>query len=149
MRGKYFEETKIGEKHISQGRTVTETDIVIFAGLSGDYSSPHTDDEWCKTTPFKKKMAHGLLITSISSGLFTRTGVFEGTGLAHLGTTIKYMAPVYVGDTLHIEFTVGEKEEMGSDRGRLAIKLETVNQDGKVVAKEDMKILVARKPSSS
>lgn len=75
--------------------------------------------------------------------------MFEGTGLAHLGTTIKYTTPVYIGDTLHVEFTAEGKEEMDSGKGRLAVKLETVNQDGKVVEKEDMKILIARKPSSS
>ncbi|MBT3311017.1 MAG: dehydratase [Desulfobacterales bacterium] len=149
MKGKYFEEADVGEKHKSSGRTITESDIVLFAGLSGDYSPPHTDDEFCKTTPFKKKIAHGLLTTSISSGLFTRTGVFQGTGLAHMGTTIKYTAPVYIGDTLHIEFTVGEKEEMDAERGWLLINLETVNQDGKVVAKENMKMMIARKPTSS
>lgn len=67
MKGKYFEEITLGEKFTSQGHTITETDIVLFAGLSGDYSSPHTNDERCKTTPFKKKIAHGLLITSIAS----------------------------------------------------------------------------------
>ena len=149
MKGKYFEETDVGEKHTSSGRTITEADIVLFAGLSGDYSPPHTDYEFCKTTPFKKKIAHGLLTTSVSSGLFTRTGVFQGTGLAHMGTTIKYTAPVYIGDTLHIEFTVGEKEEMDAARGWLLINMETVNQDGKVVAKENMKMMIARKPTSS
>jgi len=66
-----------------------------------------------------------------------------------MGTTIKYTAPVYIGDTLHIEFTVGEKEKMDAARGWLLINLETVNQDGKVVAKENMKMMIARKPASS
>ena len=148
MPGKYYEELEVGQKFVSPARTVTETDIVLFAGLSGDYSLPHTNDEWCKTTPFVKKIAHGLLIASITSGLFTRTGLFEGTGLAHLGTTMKFTAPVYAGDTVHVEFTIMDKKEMDVNRGRLAIRLETFNQNGEMVYYEDMKSMIARKKLS-
>jgi len=148
MKGKYFEEVELGQKFISPARTITETDIALFAGLSSDYSSPHTDEEWCKTTPFKKRIAHGLLIASIASGLLVRVGVFEGTGLAHLGTTVKFTAPVYPGDTVHVEFEIVDKKEMDEGRGRLAVKLETINQNGEVVEKEDMNIMIARKKST-
>lgn len=148
MTGKFFEELSIEDKFITQARTVTETDIVLFAGLSGDYSLPHTNDEWCKKTRFGAKIAHGLLIASIASGLFTRTGLFEETGLAHLGTTMKFTAPVYAGDTVHVEFTIMGKEEMDVNRGRLAIRLEGINQNGKMVYQEDMKSMIARKPVS-
>ena len=148
MPGKYYEELEVGQKFVSPARTVTETDIVLFAGLSGDYSLPHTNAEWCKTTPFGKKIAHGLLIASITSGLFTRTGLFEETGLAHLGTTMKFTAPVYAGDTVYVEFTIMDKKEMDVNRGRLAIRLETFNQKGEMVYHEDMKSMIARKPVS-
>ena len=148
MAGKYFEELKIGEKFISPGRTITETDIVLFSGLSGDYNLPHTNEEWCKKTPFRSRIAHGLLIASIASGLSVRLGLFEGTGLAHLGTTIRFVAPVYPMDTLHVELEILGKKEMDANRGRVTVKLETINQDGKVVETEEINVMIARKLST-
>ena len=147
MEGKYFEEVKTGDKFVSPARTITEADIAAFAGLSGDYAKPHTDEEWCKKTPFKKRMAHGMLTASIASGLFYRMGVFEGTGLAHLGATMRFTSPVYPGDTIHIECQIVDKKEMGANRGRVAIKLEVINQSEKGVMTEDMNIMVACKTS--
>ena len=82
QRGKYFEEFEPGMEFISPGRTVTESDIVSFAGLSGDYTQIHTNLEFSKTTPVGRRIAHGLLGLSIASGLATRTGVLEGTVIA-------------------------------------------------------------------
>lgn len=84
-RGLYFEEFEVGQRIISTGRTVTENDIVTFAGLSGDYNQIHTDSEFSKNTPFGQRVAHGLLGISIASGLAMRTGVLEGTVLAFRG----------------------------------------------------------------
>jgi len=148
MKGKYFEELNVGEKFISPGRTVTEADIVFFAGLSGDYTLLHTNEEWCKTTFFKKRIAHGLLVASIASGLVSRMCLLEGTGLAHLGTTMKFTAPVYAGDTLNVELQIVEKKEVDETKGRFRAKMNVVNQDGEIVEKEDMNIMVARKPGN-
>ena len=67
----YFDDVEVGQEFISNGRTVTEVDVVNFAGVSGDYNPIHTDHEFAKTTPFRKPVAHGLLIWAISSGLGT------------------------------------------------------------------------------
>src|SRR5512147_2086375 len=81
-RGLYFEEFEVGQRVSSLGRTVSESDIFTFAGLSGDYNQIHTDAEFSKNTPFGQRVAHGLLGLSIASGLAMRTGVLEGTVLA-------------------------------------------------------------------
>ncbi len=81
VRGMYFEEFQVGQRIISRGRTVTESDIVTFAGLSGDYTQIHTDTEFSKNTPYGQRIAHGLLGLSIASGLAMQTGVLEGTVL--------------------------------------------------------------------
>ena len=81
-RGMYFEEFEIGSEVFSPGRTISEADIVNFAGLSGDYNQLHTDAEFAKGTPFGKRIAHGLLVLSIASGLAARLGFIEGTALA-------------------------------------------------------------------
>ena len=82
MAGLYFEEFSVGQKIVTVGRTMTESDIVNFAGMSGDYNQIHTDEHFSKSTPFGKRVAHGLLALSIASGLAMRTGVLEGTVMA-------------------------------------------------------------------
>ena len=147
MGGKYFEDFETHTKYSTPGRTITETDIQLFAGLSGDYSPIHTDEEWCKPTVFKHRIAHGLLTTSIVSGLLTRTGLLEGTGLALLGITTRYVGPVYPGDTLHVDLQVIQKKKKDVTRGRMTLQLSTINQDGKVVQTGDWDIMVACRPS--
>ncbi|MCJ7657852.1 MAG: hypothetical protein MUO67_01745, partial [Anaerolineales bacterium] len=82
QRGMFFEEFEVGLKIITPGRTVTEADIVNFAGLSGDFYQLHTDAEYGKTTPFGQRIAHGVLVMSIATGLTARTRALEGTALA-------------------------------------------------------------------
>ena len=82
QRGMWFEQFDVGQRIITPGRTITESDIVTFAGLSGDYNQIHTDVEFSSKTPFGQRVAHGLLVLSIASGLAMRTGVLEGTVIA-------------------------------------------------------------------
>jgi acyl dehydratase len=81
-RGRYFEEFAVGQTYTSVGRTITEHDVMTFAGLSGDYNQIHTDAEFAKLTPYGQRIAHGLLGLAIASGLAMRTGILEGTVLA-------------------------------------------------------------------
>ena len=81
-RGLYFEEFEVGQKIMTVGRTVAESDIFTFAGFSGDFNQIHTDAEFSKDTPFGQRVAHGLLGLSIASGLAMRTGILEGTVIA-------------------------------------------------------------------
>ena len=102
-RGLFFEEFFVGQIFISSARTITESDIVQFAGLSGDYNQIHTDAEFSKTTPFGQRVAHGLLVTSIASGLLAISGFIEGTVLAFREiNNWKLTKPTFIGDTIHV-----------------------------------------------
>ncbi len=143
-RGLYFEEFEMGKKFTTAGRTITEADIVSFAGLSGDYNSIHTDAEFAKTTPFKKRVAHGLLILSIVSGLANQTGFIEGTVLAFREIKKwKFSRPVYIGDTVHAEIEVRETKafaRLGGGTVELEFKVKT--QDGEVCMKGTWNALI-------
>src|SRR5215213_87218 len=103
--GLYFEEFQVGDSVTSSTRTITETDIVNFAALSGDWNLIHTDAEYSKNHPFGQRVAHGLLILSIASGLAVRLGFLEETTLAFRSVEWKMQRPVIIGDTIHIRLT--------------------------------------------
>jgi acyl dehydratase len=145
----YFEDLYVGQKLVSAGRTITEADIVMFAGLSGDYNPIHTNEEWCKNSQFKHRVAHGMLTASIASGLIFRLGFLDGTGMAHLGTTMKFMAPVFASDTIHVELEILSKKEVDQKRGIFTAKTDVVNQDNKIVETEQITIMISRKQQDS
>ena len=148
IRGKYFEEFEVGMNFMSPGRTVTESDIVNFAGLSGDYTLIHTDVEFSKSTPVGQRVAHGLLGLSIASGLAVRTGVLEGTVIAFREIKEwKFIKPILIGDTVQVSLTVLETKElrrMGG--GAVNIELRLLNQNDDTVMKGIWKVLVASRP---
>lgn len=132
--GLKFDEFSIGDRFASQARTITESDVVAFAGLSGDFNPLHTDAEFGKKTPFGGRIAHGMLIQSIATGMANWTGVFEGTTIALLEQVIRYKEPVRFGDTVHLELQVEEKKVSSKpDRGIVIFLAQVINQDGKVV----------------
>lgn len=133
-RGTYFSEFEIGQKYTSGRRTVTEADVVLFAGLSGDYNPLHTDRVFAEATPFGQRIAHGMLSASISTGLAQNVGVFEGTTIALMEQVFRYKAPVFFGDTIHMSLTVeGLKPSSKGGRGVVTFKSEVIKQDGTVV----------------
>ncbi len=150
VRGKYFEEFEVGQKVITSGRTVTETDIVAFAGLSGDYNQIHTDAEFSKTTPFGQRVAHGLLGLSIASGLIVLVGLLEGTIMAFREINQwKFSRPIYIGDTIHVEIEVKETKAMKRVGGGLVIlELDVKNQHGETTMKGIWSALMMSKPES-
>jgi 3-hydroxybutyryl-CoA dehydratase len=150
-RGLYFEEFQTGQKVISTGRTISESDIVGFAGLSGDYNQIHTDAEFSKTTPFGQRVAHGLLGLSIASGLAMRTGVLEGTVIAFREIeSWKFIKPIFIGDTIQVELLIlGKKALPRIGGGSLAIQIEVKNQSEMVVMKGVWTVLVANKPKAN
>jgi len=105
-RGLFFSEFEPGRTFESGGRTVTEADVALFAGLSGDYNPLHTDATFAAKTPFGQRIAHGMLAVSISTGLGQTLGIFEGTTLALLAQAFEYKAPVLFGDTIRLRLTV-------------------------------------------
>jgi acyl dehydratase len=146
--GKYFEEFEVGMNFVSPGRTVTESDIVNFAGLSGDYTQIHTDVEFSKSTPVGQRVAHGLLGLSIASGLAVRTGVLEGTVIAFREISEwKFIKPIFIGDTVRVSLSVLETKELRRiGGGAVNIELRLLNQNDDTVMKGIWKVLVASKP---
>lgn len=147
-RGLYFEEFEVGQKIPSAGRTITESDVVTFAGLSGDFNQIHTDAEFSKKTPFGNRVAHGLLGLSITSGLAMRTGVLEGTVLAFREINDwKFVKPVFIGDTISVEMEVIEKKAIPRlGGGSIVIALNVINQSGQTVMKGSWTALVMSRP---
>jgi len=147
-RGKYFEEFEIGNEVVSPARTITEADVVMFAGLTGDYNQLHTDEEFAKTTPFGRRIAHGLLVLSYAVGLLGRLGFIEGTALAFRELAWKFSQPVFMGDTVHVKARCRELKPMARLGGGLVIfDLSVVNQEGKTVQKGEWHVLMASKPA--
>ena len=146
--GKYFEEFEVGMTITSPGRTITESDIVSFAGLSGDYTQIHTDVEFSKSSPLGRRVAHGLLGLAVASGLAARTGVLEGTALAFREINDwKFIKPIFIGDTVHVLMTVIEVK--GSPRlggGAVSIELRVINQNEETLMKGVWKVLMASQP---
>lgn len=150
-RGMYFEEFEVGQKIVSVGRTITEADIVAFAGLSGDYNQIHTDAEFSKSTPFGQRVAHGLLVLSIASGLSMRTGALEGTTLAFREISEwKFTRPVMPGDTVHVVIEIKKlKAFPRSKAGTVAFELDVRNQRDETVMKGSWVMLVASKAAEA
>lgn len=148
IHGKYFEEFEVGMNFISPGRTITESDIVSFAGLSGDYTQIHTDAEFSKNTPVGQRVAHGLLGLSIASGLAVRTRVLEGTVIAFREIIEwKFVKPIFIGDTVRVSLQVLETKVLPRlGGGAVNIELRLLNQNDDVVMKGIWKVLVASKP---
>ena len=145
--GLYWEEWEVGREFKSAARTVTEADLVIYAGLSGDYNPLHTDEEYCKTTDFGTRIAHGPLIYAIAAGLVFRMHLYDDTLIAFLGfENLKFTKPVKIGDTIHAHLKVTERRETSrADRGVMKRQLQVLNQRGEVVLDAIQAFLLKRK----
>lgn len=145
-----FDDLEVGQLFVSPGRTVTEADVVAFAGLSGDYNPVHTDAHFMKNHPLGRRVAHGLLGAAFASGLAARVGVFDGMTIALLETSFKYVAPVRIQDTVHLEMEITNKRRSSkNDRGVVTTARRLINQDGAVVIDSTWVTLVATKKRST
>ena len=146
----YLEDFKVGEKAVSPGRTVTETDIVMFAALSGDWTELHTNAEYMKNSIFGQRIGHGMLTLSIASGLALRTGATRPVEvLAFLGMDkVRLMVPVFIGDTIRVESEVIEARPSKSmpGAGILRFKNTVKNQRDEDVATWETALMVRRRP---
>jgi acyl dehydratase len=142
---RYFDDIPLGEEYESPGRTVTESDIVLFAGLSGDYNVLHTDAEFMKQTVFGERIAHGLLCLAIQSGLFNRaTTEYATLGLG--GLRWKFKAPVKIGDTIRLRAKVTAKKNLAKhDRGLVTLERTIVNQRDEVVQQGETDVIVEKR----
>jgi 3-hydroxybutyryl-CoA dehydratase len=143
LEGAYLEDLEVGQQAVSPGRTITEADIVAFAGLSGDYNVVHTDAEHAKSTVFGERIAHGLLGLSIASGLLMRAIPVEGTAEAFLGLEWKFKGPIKIGDSIRVRMKVVRKRPMKALKGGIVdLDLSVVNQRDEVVQQGVWRILI-------
>lgn len=147
MVAKYYEDFKTGEKHLTLGRTVTESDIVSFAALTSDWNPLHTDEEWCKKySMFKRRIAHGALTLCLGIGLITRLGWFDGTVKAFLGLDkLRLTAPVFIGDTIRAEVEIMETRLSRKGEGIVKIRPVIYNQRNEKVGEFEMTLIIERK----
>jgi acyl dehydratase len=148
MAGKYFDEFVVGEEFVTPTRTMTETDLVMFAAMSGDYNELHTSEEFGKKNQFGKRIGHGLLGLAVSHGLFFRLGLVEGTAIAFLGIeSWNFEAPLFIGDTIRVQIRVAEKKESRSkpDRGVVKFFFEILKESGTRIQSGYKSILIKRK----
>ncbi|MBI2879197.1 MAG: MaoC family dehydratase N-terminal domain-containing protein [Candidatus Rokubacteria bacterium] len=145
-RGRFFEEFDVGETFTTAARTITEGDVSLFAGLSGDYNPLHVDEETARRTPLKGRIAHGTLTLAIATGQANQLGIFEGTTLALLGMDrIRFVGAVRHGDTIHTELTVKERKESAKpDRGTVVFSVAVLNQREERVLEAEWTLLLAR-----
>lgn len=145
-RGRYFEEFAVGDHLVTAARTITEADIVNFAGLSGDFNQIHTDAEFAARDTFGQRVAHGLLVQSIATGLAVQSGVIEGTVLAFRELAVKFSLPVFIGDTVHVQLEITDKKALPRLKGgNITMKFSVINQSGNVVQRGDWIMLVKSK----
>ena len=143
---KYFEEFELNEKRSTGGRTVTETDIVIHAGQSGDFFPHHMDEEWCKTQPFKKRIAHGTLIFTIAVGL--TAAVINEVSMTYGYDRLRFIKPVFIGDTIRATVTISDKKDHKKPgHGVVTELVEVFNQHQELVMVCEHLLLVQKKES--
>ena len=148
----YFEDLPLDKTFVTAGRTITEADVVAFAGLSGDFNSLHVDETFAAASGFGGRIAHGLLVLSIASGLTTRLPVLHALQPSLLGmtdVTCHWLAPTRIGDTIRVEltFTAAQLTRSGT-RGRVTERRVALNQDDVTVLDGQWTLLVATRPAA-
>lgn len=142
----YFDDFEIGQEFTSPRRTVTETDIVTFAGMTGDNNPLHTDETFAQETQFQARIAHGLLGASIAVGLWCRLGLVDGTAVAVLEAHWKFIKPIILGDTIHAQLKIISKR-MTSKRncGIMVVGFDVRNQHDVNVQNGEFMLMVKTK----
>ena len=147
----YLDDYSVGEKFISPARTITEADIVNFAGLTGDWHPLHTDVEYAAATPFKGRIAHGMLTLSVGMVLPFRLGPYSSflprSFIAFYGMdAVRFTGPTRIGDTIHCEVEVTEITVKSPDRGVLTTQNSIKNQRGELLVTYIIKVLCGKRP---
>ncbi len=132
--GKFFDEFDLGQEWTSPARTITEADLMMFAGISGDFNPLHTDEEYAKKTTFGGRIFHGPGVFAIATGLESRLGIKEGTAIAFLGMTWNLKGAVRIGDTIHVHQKVAQlRPTTKPGRGIVTFDVSVVNQLDEIV----------------
>jgi acyl dehydratase len=143
----YFEDVEVGFRFETPRRTVTEADLVAFAGLSGDFNPLHTDAVFAADSIYGERIAHGALVLSLATGLRQRVGLFDGTlmGLLEIRQW-RFKAPVLIGDTIRVANEVTElRPTSRSDRGIMVQRVEVIKQDATIVEEGELVLLLRRR----
>src|SRR5947207_14231143 len=148
--GYIYADLHVGMSFRSPGRTITDADLVAFAGLTGDYSELHTSDVYARASPFGRRIAHGMLGLAYALGLmWPRTGELRETAIAFLGITDwKFTGPIFVGDTIFVNYRIAELRDSKSKPTQAVVTfdVEIVNQDDRVVQRGRKTLLVSKVP---
>jgi 3-hydroxybutyryl-CoA dehydratase len=145
----YFEDFCPGLEHVTRGRTLTESDVVSFAGLSGDFTELHTNEEYARQGPFGRRIVHGLLTLSVSEGLRVRMNLTTGTVVAFYGIDkLRFVKPVFIGDTIHVRSTVVETLAKSDVMGVVTFDSAVLNQHGETVLVYRNKLSIKNRPRS-
>ena len=138
-----FEAYQVGHTRETGGRTITETDIVLHAGQSGDFYPHHMDAEWCRTQPFGQRIAHGTLIFTIGVGM--TAGVINPLAMTYGYEKLRFPKPVFIGDTIRVKVTISDKRDhKRPEYGIVVEKLEVLNQRGECAMACEHLLLVKR-----
>jgi len=130
IESKMFDEIEVGERHVSHGRTVSESDVYRYAGLEGHYGELHTNKEAMKETEYGQRIAHGVLLVVLTNGFMTKLPFhFDVVALYGLDS-VRFVNPVFIDDTVHLEAEIVDKEVMDEDRGMVTIECEVQKHDG-------------------
>ena len=141
---KYFEEFVLNDNRLTTGRTITESDIVIHAGQSGDFFPHHMDEEWCKTQPFKKRIAHGTLVFTVAIGL--TADMINEVSMTYGYERLRFTRPVFIGDTIRVSVTIKDKQDHKKPGFGLVTELvEVFNQQEELVMICEHLLLVNKK----
>ena len=142
----YFEDFTVGVEHVTRGRTITESDIMNFAGLSGDFIELHTNEEYARQSPFGRRIAHGMLTLSISTGLMTRMNLITDTVVAFYGIDkLRFVKPVFIGDTIHVKKKVADTMAKGGTAGVVTFDTTVLNQHGEPVLVYRDKLVIKKR----
>ena len=144
--GKFFEDFALGDRFESPGKTLTDAHFLFFAGLSGDTHPLHYDDEYVKGTRFGRRLTHGLLLTSLTAvGASTLSPLIEGSIVAFLEQTTRFLAPAFIGDTIKPRHEIVALEPKRSG-GLLTLRVTLTNQRGETILEGQHKYLIAYRP---
>ena len=148
--GYTYDDLHVGMSFRSPGRTITDADLVAFAGLTGDYSELHTSEVYAKSSQFGRRVAHGMLGLAYAHGLmWARTGELRETAVAFLGISDwKFVGPIFVGDTIFVDYRIVELRDSRSKptQAIATFDVEVVNQEGQVVQRGRKALLVSKVP---
>jgi len=146
--GHYFEDAREGDVFVTMARTITEADIVNFGGLIGDFNPLHFDAEYMKESMFRQRIAHGMLTLSFATGLVNQLGMNHKTVMAFKGLQFEFKAPVFIGDTIHVEMTTSETRKSNKQPGGwVTQQVKVIKQDGTVVQEGQWSALIASRPA--